>query len=142
MVCASDKIKIEELPVTEGFLRQKRLIQNRGELALIEDGMTIRHLGYFSLKAGPGYFRGGHYHERKIERFYVISGRLMLSFVDLETRTRGEIQIGQGVRVIIRPNCAHIFSAIDDAQVIEYYESVYDPEDDLRYDFSPSSAGC
>lgn len=141
MVCATEKITIEELPVTEGFLRQKRLVQDRGELALIEDGMTIRHLGYFSLKSGPGYFRGGHYHERKVERFYIISGRLRLSFVDLETNMRGDIEIGKGMRVAIHPDCAHVFSAIEDAGVIEYYESVYDPEDDLRYDFGNREGG-
>jgi L-fuculose-phosphate aldolase len=136
MICTSDKIKVEELPVTDRFLRQKRLIQERGELALIEDGTIIRHLGYFSLKRGAGYFRGGHYHEKKTERFYVISGRLRLRFVDLETNTAGEIQIGKGTRLAIHPRCAHLFSADENAEVIEYYDSSYDPDDDLRYDFT------
>jgi dTDP-4-dehydrorhamnose 3,5-epimerase-like enzyme len=135
MEIASPKITIEELPVTDRFLRQKRLIQDRGELALIEDGITIRHLGYFSLKAEPGYFRGGHYHAKKIERFYVIAGRLSLRFVDLETRNAGEIELSSGMRISIQPNCAHLFRAEEFAEVIEYYESVYDPEDDIRYDF-------
>ena len=74
----TDKIQIHDLPVTDQFLRQKRLIQDRGELALIEDGKHFCHLGYFSLKAGPGLFRGGHYHARKTEYFYVIAGRLRL----------------------------------------------------------------
>ncbi len=63
----TNKIEIEELPVTDRFLRRKRLIQDRGELALIEDGLTIRHLGFFSLEPGAGYFRGGHYHRKKTE---------------------------------------------------------------------------
>lgn len=130
-----EKIEIEALPVTERFLRQKRLIQDRGELALIEDGLTIRHLGYFSLKKGAGYFRGGHTHSKKTERFYIISGSLRLQYVDLESRNRGEIQVGAGMRVIIHPGCAHRFAADEDAQVIEYYDSVYDPDDDLPYDF-------
>ena len=132
----SEKIKIEELPVTDLFLRRKRLIQDRGELALIEDGVSIRHLGYFSLKKGNDYFRGGHFHEKKIERFYIISGKLRLHFVDLETGTRGEVQVRDGMCVAIHPKCAHRFSAVEDAQVIEYYDSDYDPDDDMRYDFS------
>ncbi len=130
------KIDIEALPVTDQFLRQKRLIQDRGELALIEDGSEIRHLGYFSLRKGKGYFRGGHYHRNKTERFYIISGSLTLQFVDLESGTRGELQVGAGTRVTIHPKCAHRFIAQEDAQVIEYYDSAYDPEDDLRVDFS------
>jgi len=59
------KIEIQELPITTEFLREKRLIQERGELALIEDGKIFRHLGYFSLKKGPKYFRGGHYHKKR-----------------------------------------------------------------------------
>ena len=38
------KIQIDELPITESYLPQKRLIQPRGELALIEDGMRFKHL--------------------------------------------------------------------------------------------------
>lgn len=140
MVCSSEKITIEELPVTEGFLRQKRLIQPRGELALIEDGITIRHLGYFSLKAGPDYFRGGHYHEKKMERFYIIGGRLRVRFADLESGSDGEMEISRGMRVTIHPRCAHLFRAVEDAQVIEYYNAVYDPDDDRRYDFSQEPA--
>ncbi len=61
----TEKIHIEELPVTDEFVRKKRLIQDRGELALIEDGKPFQHLGYFSLKKGKGYYRGGHYHTKE-----------------------------------------------------------------------------
>jgi dTDP-4-dehydrorhamnose 3,5-epimerase-like enzyme len=37
-------------------------------------------------------------------------------------------------RVSIFPNCAHRFEAIEEAQVIEYYDSLYDPEDDIPYE--------
>lgn len=131
-----EKIEIETLPVTDRFLRQKRLLQDRGELALIEDGLSIRHLGYFSLKKGAGRFRGGHSHRNKTERFYIISGSLRLQHVDLESRDRGEIQVGAGTRVVIHPGCAHRFAAFEDAQVIEYHDSIYDPEDDVPYDFT------
>jgi mannose-6-phosphate isomerase-like protein (cupin superfamily) len=72
----TEKIHIEELPITDKFMRQKRLVQERGELALIEDGMSFQHLGYFSLKKGKGYYRGGHFHRHKVEHFYIISGRI------------------------------------------------------------------
>jgi len=129
----TDKIHIEDLPISQQFLRQKRLIQDRGELALIEDGMGFRHLGYFSLRRGPGRFRGGHYHSRKTEYFYVISGKLRVQLVDMDTREEEEVLLHSGQRVMIHPGCAHRFTAQEDAQVIEYYDSAYDPDDDIPY---------
>ena len=127
------KIEIKDLPVTDEFLRQKRLIQERGELALIEDGRPLLHLGYFSLKKGKGHYRGGHFHERKVEHFYVICGRLRVRLVDLDTEERSEVELKGGQIVTIYPKCAHRFEAEEDAQVIEYTESPYDPSDDLPY---------
>ena len=129
----TDKIQIEELPVTDEFVRQKRLIQDRGELALIEDGKLFQHLGYFSLKKGEGYHRGGHYHRKKVEHFYVVSGRIRVRLVDLDTGERSQVFLEEGQRVTIYPNCAHRFEAEKEAQVIEYYNSIYDPEDDIHY---------
>ncbi|MGD2125309.1 MAG: cupin domain-containing protein [Desulfobacteraceae bacterium] len=128
------KIKIEDLPITEEFLRQKRLIQERGELALIEDGKDFKHLGYFSLKKGKGYSRGGHYHIKKIEHFYIISGKLRVRLVDLESGEESETNLHEGQRVTIYPKCAHRFEAEEDAQVIEYYDCRYEPDDDVPYD--------
>ena len=129
----TEKIRIDELPVTKEFLREKRLLQDRGELALISDGQPFKHLGYFSLKSGDGHFRGGHYHKVKTEHFYVISGELEISLLDLDTNEKTTIRLHSGHRVEIRPMCAHRFVAIEHAQVIEYYDALYDPEDDHRY---------
>lgn len=129
-----EKIKIEELPVTTEFLREKRLLQDRGELALIVDrGEAFHHLGYFSIKPGEGYFRGGHYHRKKTEHFYIISGKIEVSLVDIETGERDKIFLTAGHRVEIRPMCAHRFKAVEYAQVIEYYNDIYEVEDDTQY---------
>ena len=53
--------------------------------------------------------------------------------VDLDTGGESEVMIKEGYRVTIYPNCAHRFEAEEDAQVIEYYDSVYEPEDDIPY---------
>lgn len=131
----TNMIEIEDLPISAEFLREKRLIQERGELALIEDGKTFKHLGYFSLKKGLQYFRGGHYHKKKIECFYIISGELLVQLVDVESMERREITLKKGQKVRIYPMCAHKFSAIQDSQVIEYYNSPYDPDDDIKFNF-------
>lgn len=72
-----DKYKIEKVHVTKEFKRIKRLIEKRGELALIADGEEIRHITYFSLNPGSNFFRGGHYHKNKVETFYIISGEIL-----------------------------------------------------------------
>lgn len=127
------KIKIKELPITDRFLRQKRLIQDRGELALIEDGQSIQHLTYFSLKPGDGYCRGNHYHLKKEEHFYVVSGRLRLRLADVASGDKSAVDVHAGQLVTIAPGCAHRFIALEEAQVIEYYDTAYDPEDDRLY---------
>ena len=127
------KIQIERLPVTDGFIRRKRLIQQRGELALIEDGRTFKHLGYFSIKKGEGLYRGGHYHLHKVEHFYVVSGRLLVRLVDLETEEKSTVELETGCVAVLQPNCAHRFEALEEAQVIEYYDSIYDPADEHHY---------
>ncbi|MBW1943243.1 MAG: hypothetical protein JRJ51_10470 [Deltaproteobacteria bacterium] len=110
----TEKVQIQDLPVTDQFLRQKRLIQERGELALIEDGMGFRHLGY-------------------TEHFYVITGKLRVQLVDLDTQEKKSVLLHPGQRAVIGPRCAHRFTAEEDAQVIEYYDSEYDPDDDMPY---------
>ena len=127
---------IEEIPVTQEPIPEKRLVQARGELALISDGKPFLHLGYFSLKRGDGFYRGNHYHKNKVEHFYVVSGRLRVHLVDLDTGDRSEVMLEAGKRATLYPNCAHRFEAEEDAQVIEYYNGIYDPHDDIpHYDF-------
>ncbi len=130
----TEKILIETLPVTEEFLPEKRLIQQRGELVLVTDGKTFRHLTYFSLKKGKGLYRGGHYHLKKTEHFYVASGKLKIVLVDLDTGKHSQVEVHTGQRITIYPKCAHRFEALHDAHVIEYYDMAYDREDDIVYD--------
>jgi dTDP-4-dehydrorhamnose 3,5-epimerase-like enzyme len=128
-----EEIEIEELPVTGEFRRQKRLVEERGELALIEDGRRFRHLGYFSLLRGRDFYRGGHYHRGKVEHFYLIRGRITVRLVDLETGKGGTVEVREGQRVTTHPGCAQRFEAAEDAHVIEYYDSLYEPEDDIPF---------
>jgi dTDP-4-dehydrorhamnose 3,5-epimerase-like enzyme len=63
----------------------------------------------------------------------MVSGRIRVQLVDLDTGKKSEVVIREGQRVTIYPNCAHRFEAEEEAQVIEYYNSMYDPEDDIHY---------
>jgi hypothetical protein len=58
---------------------------------------------------------------------------LRLDLVDLDTHEKSAVRLQAGHRVAIHPRCAHRFSAEADAQVIEYYDSPYNPDDDQEY---------
>jgi len=126
----TDKILVETIPVSSEQIPVRRIIQPRGELALIEDGRSFRHLAYFSIKKGEGFFRGGHFHLGKTEYLYLISGRISLKFVDLDTGESSAIELSPGSRVTIHPKCAHRFDALEEAHVIEYFDSLHDRKDD------------
>ena len=127
------KYSIETLPITSEFLKEKRFIEPRGELVLLSDGEEIRHITYFSLNPGNKFFRGGHFHRKKIEKFYIVTGQLLLHLVDLETKEEEQVVVNDGERITIYPLCAHRFKAQTPAQVIEYFANPYDPQDDVRY---------
>jgi len=129
-----DKYKIEDITVTKEFCREKRLIEDRGELVLLSDGEEIMHITYFSLNPGIGFYRGGHYHKRKIEKFYVVTGQILIHLKDIETLEAQIIEVNPGQRVTIRPMCAHKFEVVSPSQVIEYYSTPYDSKDDIRFD--------
>ncbi len=131
---AIPKVKVDELPVTEEFMKEKRVIEDRGELALISDGKIFRHLAYFSLKPGKGFFRGGHYHLKKIEHIYVISGKLKITFVDLDTNKKHIERFRDGHRITIYPGCAHLFEAEKEVHAIEYYEFPFNRDDYIPFE--------
>jgi dTDP-4-dehydrorhamnose 3,5-epimerase-like enzyme len=87
------KIEIAEIQVTGELRRQRRLVEERGELALNEDSRRFRHLGYYSPLGGRDFCRGGHYHRRKVEHFYLIRGRITVPVVDLETGKHGTVEV-------------------------------------------------
>ena len=54
--------------------------------------------------------------------------------MDLDSGEKSDVTLHEGQGVVIYTNCAHRFIAEKDAQVIEYYDCRYDPEDDVPYD--------
>lgn len=128
-----NKYTIETLPVTNEFLKEKRLLEERGELVLLSDGEETQHITFFTLNPGPSYFRGGHYHRKKTEKFYIVSGKVRLLLVDVKTKEKATLELRAGQRVTLQPMCAHKFVAIHPTQVIEYYSTAFDLDDEFRF---------
>jgi mannose-6-phosphate isomerase-like protein (cupin superfamily) len=130
----TDKLLVEQAPVTDQRLPTRRILQERGELALIEDGPEFNHLACFTLLSGPGYFRGGHIHRFKTEHFYVLRGRGVLIWKDPATGGSGRTEVVAGDKVTILPGLGHRFEALEELVVVEYYRGVHDPSDDSVFD--------
>jgi len=109
----------------------------RGMLVQIVDGAPcFRHLVYLDFRVtDPPVYRGGHYHEKKTEIFYVITGRIEVQLVDLDTGWRGSLTISPGDKLTLLPRLAHRFRALEFSQVIEIAPVAYDPADVFPFDF-------
>ena len=68
-----------------------------------------------------------------MEHFYLVRGKIRVHLVDLDSKMKSTVTLREGQLATIYPNCAHRFEAEEEAQVIEYYNSMYDPEDDVPY---------
>jgi mannose-6-phosphate isomerase-like protein (cupin superfamily) len=130
------KVVIEQLPVGGNDNLERRIFSEKGEMAQILNRTeeAFKNLVYWELdSAKTGQERGHHYHERKIERFYVLTGELELSLKDIETLASKRLKVKAGDRLIISPRVAHAFRSLVYSQVLEYSPDPYDPTDTHPY---------
>ena len=138
----SGKVIIEELPVGGTDQEERRIISPKGEMAQILNRANecFRHLVYWDLDSGKSkQMRGNHYHLRKTERYYVISGRLELFLEDVKLLQNEKIELSAGNCITVHPHVAHAFRSLSYAQVLEFSPVPYDPGDTKPY-ACPSSA--
>ena len=108
----------------------------RGMLVQIVDGAVFAHLVYLDFRVtDPPAYRGGHYHEKKMEIFYVITGRIEVQLVDLDSGWKGEIIISPGDKLTLHPRLAHRLRALEYAQVIEVAQEPYNRNDVFPFNF-------
>lgn len=128
-----EKVSIKKLPYTNEIEGAKRWEEEKGEFVQVSYKQEIKHIAYFELK--NGFYRGSHYHEKKEEFFYVISGKIKAVFYDIETGEKEEHVLEKGQLIHVKPCCAHIFYGTEDARVIEFSPQVYEKEDNFKVDF-------
>jgi quercetin dioxygenase-like cupin family protein len=128
------KLTIERLPTEGDDSSERRLFSSKGEMAQILNRKqeAYRHLVYWDLDA-TGQERGHHYHRRKTENVYILSGEMDLLVEDLESGSKETILVQAGDRLTIRPQLAHAYQARKYSQVLEYAPSTYDPADTVPY---------
>ncbi len=109
----------------------------RGTLVqIIDGGQTFRHLVYLDLLViDPPVYRGSHYHEKKVEIFYIISGLVEVQLYDLDTAWSGTLTLSPGAKLTLLPRLAHRFRALKYAQIIEASPDTYRREDVFPFSF-------
>ena len=130
------RVVIEDLPSGGDDDLERRIFSEKGEMAQILNRTheAFKQLVYWELDSPKsGQDRGHHYHERKIEHFYVLTGELELILRDLKNSTGQKISVKAGNRVAISPRIAHAFRSLTYSQVLEYSSEPYDPSDTHPY---------
>ena len=127
------KVTVEQLPVGKDRDGAKRWTEEKGEFVQVSYREDIGHLALFELK--QGHVRGSHYHEKKEEVFYIVSGIIRARFVDMDTQNKEELILTKGDRVRVLTRTGHTFYGLEDALVIEYSPQYYDKVDAFRMEF-------
>lgn len=124
------RVHIETLRDARESDGAKRWVDEKGEFAQISYREDIGHLAFFELRKGQS--RGSHYHERKEEVFYVISGRIKAFFIDKENGEQQTYVLEKGMKIRVETLVGHVFYGMEDSLVIEYSPQYYDKEDAHR----------
>jgi dTDP-4-dehydrorhamnose 3,5-epimerase-like enzyme len=126
------KVTVEKLPEGKDIDGAKRWSEDKGEFVQISHREDIGHLAFFELK--KGHVRGNHYHEKKEEVFYIISGKVRAIFFDIDSSEKEEQILTRGDKITVATRTGHIFLGIEDTLVVEYSPQYYDKEDAFRMD--------
>ena len=130
------KVIIEQLPIGGDNGLERRIFSEKGEMAQIlnRTDEAFKQLVYWELDStNSNQERGHHYHGRRIEQIYVLTGELELLLKDIESSDNKKVIINAGNRVTISPRVAHAYRSLMYSQVLEYSPEPYDPIDTYPY---------
>ena len=74
------------------------------------------------IRSRAGVLRGGHYHARSTEAFYVVSGRFELALEGLDSGEREEHCLKAGAFFRIRPGVLHSFHFLEETVLVSLYD--------------------
>jgi mannose-6-phosphate isomerase-like protein (cupin superfamily) len=127
------RVRKRSLPIIQGRPGAdapllKRLLLDQGELAQFWDGEEpIHYLAFIELRAGA--VRGNHYHNRKRELVYVISGEVLLTVQDPQSGARDSVTLRTGDTGMIETGIAHAYRTIEPGQAVEFSSARFDATD-------------
>ena len=89
---------------------------NRGIILGITQGMIWKEVNFVTSKKGT--VRGGHYHKKTVEGFFVISGKIKVYIKNLKNNNENTFLIQNNDIFIIEPYEWHKFEILEDAEWI------------------------
>ena len=125
------------------IIPRKKLVDDRGWFLKIltgkENGLPTYTGEIYTVYSEKGASRGGHYHVQATEWFTLLLGKAKLELYDVNTNERYTIELDTDTprTVVVPPNVAHRFDAIDSENflIIAYTDVLYKPEDTISIDF-------
>ncbi len=127
------KVRKWTLPVFQGPPQPgvsgiKRLFLQQGELAQFYDADEgMRYMAFVELLFNQ--LRGNHFHQRKQEWIYLISGESALLLADTGSQERASVELKAGDLAFIPPGVAHALRTVHPGHAVEFSPIRFDPKD-------------
>jgi dTDP-4-dehydrorhamnose 3,5-epimerase-like enzyme len=134
----TDRFEVRRLPIVEAPIPAGggRIVSTNGELAQILNGGEFRFLAFLEFFPDSPRLRGNHYHNRRTETLYVLTGRLMSRFRNLDTGETRDYDLSRGDLVRVPPRWAHVYRPLENSSAVEMSPTVFDPDDITPYDLA------
>jgi mannose-6-phosphate isomerase-like protein (cupin superfamily) len=134
----ADGLDVRRLPIVEAPIPHGggRILSTNGELAQILNGEEFRFLAFIEFLPDSPRLRGNHYHSQRTETLYVLTGRLLSRFRDLETGEIHDYELTRGDLVNIPARWAHAYRPLEPSSAVEMSSNVYDPTDTTPHDLA------
>jgi mannose-6-phosphate isomerase-like protein (cupin superfamily) len=131
----TDGFQVRRLPIVEAPIPPGggRILSTNGELAQILNGDTFRFLAFIEFLPDSPALRGNHYHDRREETLYVLSGRLLSRFRDVDTGRTHEFELSRGDLVRVPPRWAHTYLPLEPSSAVEMSPQTYEPDGTTPY---------
>jgi mannose-6-phosphate isomerase-like protein (cupin superfamily) len=71
------------------------------------------------LEINKGCYSSLHFHLKKTETWYVLSGELLMDYYDLKSAEKKQMMLSEGIVVDIDPGVVHKLTALADSRIIE-----------------------
>lgn len=96
----------------------------RGTIADVYDGESIRHIGFITSKAGS--VRGNHYHKKATQYTYILKGKVRWYTKDTRDPASEVVvrELGPGDLAADLPEIAHAMAALEDAEFLFFTDEV------------------
>lgn len=93
-----------------------KYFDERGSLIEVCKGREWRQMNFFDLK--KGFSRGGHYHRKTQELFFVIEGKCQIRIVNVKNGKEIKFIAKEKEIFLIEPYEAHYLKAVRDTKII------------------------